>query len=405
MSITSLPFSRFYRSQVQIPVTTRYELIFPFNFRSFSFPSHFYGPEMTGNRIQASQIRAFLDEIDDTCDGFSNINTWSDSFYVSIYAILMVFIVLIDIFEEKHVEIASALFFLGALCIVITIIRNIMITKEAIKNYRLKILGVLEYSNQNLYEIMGLKWEISPIGIEWLELKVNYRIDEEPSEALFRDNEYARREYYGGKTQASYPVFINNDIDCIKHQLPPSTDTCLIFPFDYKKFRYQTSFYRDELTEGRLEKSTVENFVESLSQSFIRAKISRMANVLSFLQTLIILSGVIIIMQYNLYNIYHTHRLLVEVLCIMFAHVIQIIKYSKRYKLLFQERARAFDIIAKNNREMERLGLRWAISPCDIDWLELWFDYKFSELNEHLNLVEDSQENGEDKTKDTSSLL
>ena len=374
----SIVLNKLCRKRAQIPASTKYRLIFPFEPKSLTFNTSFYSPQMTDNRLQTSQLDSFFEEIYDSCKYFSFFSTWTESFYIPLYAVAMFLIIIIHILDEKFQALAPLFLLSGIMIMTGLIFWNLRRANKAIENYRNQIKTIMHYSNQTLYEIIGFQWEISEHGFDYFELKLNYRIEQEPNKALFDEGELDWDDAYPvGKYHTVYPPLLSENFECLKQEIPACTDTCIIFPFDYTEKTFKTYFYEQGMTERRLKMDVLMGFCDTLVSKLGRIRNSKAGGMLSWLQM-----GIVpVIIFYCFLSIseknFWSRSMLCLVICAMVVHVIQMLKDFKCNKLLLEERQNMMDFVGKYNKEMRHLGLRWVLSPNYIDWLELWYDYKF----------------------------
>ena len=392
----------------QVPTSNRYRLVFPFNSQTLTFNTQFYNPLMTDNRVQISQLESFFEEIYETCDRFSLLRSWMDSFYVLIYFVILILVFIIHFLDQMFEAFATLFFLLGLILLMGVIFINIIKGNKIVEQYQNKVLGIINYSNKTLYEILGLKWNISSKGFDWVELQLDYRIDKEYTKYMEQISQ-DKKSYLGGRFQTNFPVVCCEKVDFGKQEIPPSTETCLIFPFNYQTFQYNSSFYHTSLTEKRLQKELLNNFLGNLSENFTRARNSKFAKIMSYIQIIIPLFSclwVIELFQQSRYG----RVMLCLLVCIMIIHLIQMLKHYKTTKLFREERANIKDQIEKFNQKIRTLELRWTLSPSNVDWLELWLDYKFidqetSIINKEIILNPQTEENIKIENEEFKGLL
>jgi len=374
----SIITSKLCRKRATIPASSKYRLIFPFEPDTLKFNTSFYSPQMTDNRIQTSQLDSFFDEIYDSCKYFSFFTTWTESFYVPLYALSMLLIIIIHILDVKFQSFAPLFLLSGILLMASYVIWNLRRANKAIENYRNQIKTIMQYSNKTLYEIIGFQWELSEHCFDYLELKLSYRIEQEPNRAIFDDLPINWDDAYPiGKYQTVYPPFLSENFECFKQEIPACTKTCLIFPFDYTEKMYKTYFYEQEMTERRLKMDVLMGFCDTVVEKMGRIKGSCAGGCLSLIQLVIVPIGLFLFFLPLSEKNFWSRSLLSLLICVMIVHVIQILKDFKCNKLLMEERQNVMDFMQKYNKEMRNLGLRWVLSPNYVDWLELWFDYRF----------------------------
>ena len=388
----SIVSSKLCRRRAQIPASTKYRLIFPFEPKTLTFNTSFYSPQMTDNRIQTSQLDSFFEEIYDTCKYFSFFSTWTESFYVPLYAVFMLLVIVIHILDEKFKSLAPLFVLCGILIMTGLVFWNLRRANKAVENYRTQIKTIMNYSNKTLYDIIGFQWEISEQGFDWLELKLTYKIEHEPNKAAFHDSLSYDDMYPVGRDQVVYPPLLSENFECLKQEIPACSETCLIFPFDYKQKAFTTYFYEQGMTERRFKADALKGFCDTLVERLGRIKYSKGASVLSWLQMGIIPIGIFYCLCSVWEENFFSRSLLCMLVCVMMVHVIEMFKDFRSNKLLLEERQNMLDFIQKYNREMRSLGLRWVLSPCHIDWLELWFDYKFISDDPLAKVVKEDEE-------------
>lgn len=396
----------FWRKEIDTPSSNRNILIFPFNYRNLQFSYNFYSQIMTDNRIPKVQIDSFFEEIHAACNNFSSLRDWEDVFYITFYSFLLICTMCTIFLEKKYPLLAEIVFCLGFFVPLLVAAYNIARVKKLLLSYRNKITGIINYSNQNLYKIMGVKWVLSQENFDWIELWLEYRFEKEPNKAYFDDSHLTRR-WLGGAYQPKYPPMMCDKLICCLNNLPPSCEVCAVFPMNYKTFQYTYSFYTPEMTNYRVSYQEIVDFFQGAARSTnnfeVLSKRLPWEYFLTFLQVGLVVLG-IFLSVYIKHDLLNAQKILGTSMCLIVAHFIQIFKQYHRSDVMQQLVIPLETFIEQANKQFESKGVRWVLSPTDVDWIELWYDYKYSEDQVEYKPGLISKQSNDDLSTDSSDL-
>lgn len=362
----------YWRRDVTYPVTSRNVIIFPFNFKVLEFVSNFYTPEMTDNHIQAAQIETFLDEIQNTCNTFSELRTWETFFFKSFYCSIAISLLFLFFLERSFPKLAVIFFIVSVSLGVLAIIYNILRVPWIFSNYRKKILGLIKYSNDTYFKAMGMKLALSPKNFDWIELWLEYRYKNEPNQAYFNDYGESSKKYHGGNSQYVYPYIPCNTT---KQGLPPSTPNSILFPFDYKKFDFYFHFYNADMSDNMVSYQDVEDIFRCLKREAedytvisSRIKWEIINQVLQWtLVGLAFVAGI-----YVPADFLDGHKILIMLACFFAPYLLQMFRSESREMAMSKVRDTIERQLVILNYNYKKDKIRWVLSKSEVDYIEMW---------------------------------
>ena len=160
-------------------------------------------------------------------------------------------------------------------------------------------------------------------------------------------------------------------------QIPPTTDACIVFPFNEQNETFNRNFYSPILTEGRASREEINKILGQFETTIQAGRTGY--KILTCLFTIFFIGG-FIFTAFLTFSIFSSDPSSKE---IFYPPIIMFVLFtifgcilSMRGKAVGEEARMACQQIINGNHQFNAVGLRWNLPMNFPAWVELWRDYR-----------------------------
>jgi len=175
--------------------------------------------------------------------------------------------------------------------------------------------------------------------------------------------------------------------------VPRSTNTTLVFPLDLNKLSYTTDSFSTIIVDGRVTLNEINGMFAEITTDCNRFKSFKIIRCLHRLSTgiVILLLTISIILIAAGFSTGGSNSASYTGIVILFFCVFGFILFQFLLtvcglrNILRDYVDKANIVLARHRREYEVRGLRWRLGSQGVTWIELWLDYKLTEIHNGPN--------------------